>query len=92
MPAACEAEPTMKKSLMILCVCAAAALSACGGGDDNSTPPPTNEVPASASASIGGFIDYLKALVAASADTLEPVDVSAVTPPADDAAEPTPVD
>ena len=83
----------MKRSLILSLCIVAASLSACGGGgDDNSTPPPTSQVPASASASIGGFIDYLKALVAASADTLEPVDVSAVTPPADDAAEPTPVD
>ena len=83
----------MKTSLILsLCLVAAVSLSACGGGDDDSTPPPTSQVPASASASIGGFIDYLKALVVASADTLEPVDVSAVTPPADDTAEPTPVD
>ncbi len=83
----------MKRSLILSLCVVAASLSACGGGgDDNSTPPPTSQVPASASASIGGFIDYLKALLAASADALEPVDVSAVTPPADDAAEPTPVD
>ena len=83
----------MKRSLILSLCIVAASLSACGGGgDDNSTPPPTSQVPASASASIGGFIDYLKALVASNADTLEPVDVSAVTPPTDDAAEPTPVD
>ena len=83
----------MKRSLILSLCVVAASLSACGGGgDDNSTPPATSQVPASASASIGGFIDYLKALVVASADALEPVDVSAVTPPADDAAEPTPVD
>jgi len=84
----------MKRALiMSLCV-VAASLSACGGGgDDDSTPPPTSHVPGSASASTGGFIDYLKALLAAtSTDALEAVDVSAVTPPADDAAEPTPVD
>ena len=84
----------MKRSLILSLCIGAASLSACGGGgDDNSTPPATSQVPASASASIGGFIDYLKALVAAtSTDALEPVDVSAVTPPTDDAAEPTPVD
>ena len=73
----------MKKSL-ILALCAAAALAACGGGDDNDTPAATAQVPASASASAMGLIDYLKLLVASSADTLEPVDVTAVTPPADD--------
>jgi hypothetical protein len=81
----------MKYSL-ILALCAAAVLAACGGGHDDDTPPATSEVPASASASVDGLIGYLKQLVAAAADTLEPVDVSAVTPPADDAAEPAVVD
>jgi ABC-type glycerol-3-phosphate transport system substrate-binding protein len=79
----------MKKS-WILALCAAAALAGCGGGGDH-TPPATESVPASASASPDGFIGYLKALVASAADMLEPVDVSAVTPPADDTGEPTPV-
>ena len=73
----------MKKSL-ILALCASAVLAACGGGDDNDTPAATAQVPASASATSAGLIDYLKLLVASSADTLEPVDVSGVTPPADD--------
>lgn len=77
----------------ILALCVAAALVGCGGGDDDNTPPPpTSAVPASASASPGGFIEYLKALVASAADTFEPVDVSSVTPPADDTAEPAAVD
>ena len=84
------------KTSLILVFCAATALSACAGGDDYSTPAPaplpTSEVPASASASAAGFIDYLKALVVATADMLEPVDVSAVTPQAEDLAEPTTVD
>ncbi|MEP7099199.1 MAG: lipoprotein [Burkholderiales bacterium] len=80
----------MKKS-WILALCAAAALAGCGGGDDD-TPPVTEQVPASASASVGGFISYLQQLLVASADTLEPVDVSAVTPPTDDTVEPTSVD
>ena len=45
-----------------------------------------------ASQSVAGFVDYLKRLVVASADTLEPVDVSAVSPPTDDSAEPAAVD
>lgn len=65
-------------------------LTACGGGDDD-TPPVTEAVPPSASASSTGFIEYLKQLVAASADMLEPVNVSAVTPPTDDSSEPTPI-
>ena len=75
----------MKKTL-ILALCTAAVLAACGGGgDEDATPAATAQVPASASASSMGLIDYLKLLVASSADTLEPVDVTAVTPQADDA-------
>jgi hypothetical protein len=80
-----------KKIWILALVGAAVVLAACGGGDD--TPPPvTSQVPASASASVGGFIAYLQALVVAMADTLEPVDVSAVTPPTSDTTEPQPVD
>jgi hypothetical protein len=55
-------------------------------------PPATSEVPASASQSPAGFIAYLQLLVASMADLLEPVDTSAVVPPADDVGEPTKVD
>jgi hypothetical protein len=83
----------MKKSVVLL-LCAAAVLAACGGGDDKPVPAATAAVPDSASQSAGGFISYLQKLVASgsAADTLEPVDVSAVTPPADNSSEPTPVD
>jgi len=70
---------------------AAVVLAACGGSDFQS-PPATSQVPASASASIDGFIAYLKELVASSADLLEPVDTSAVTPPTDETSEPQQVD
>ena len=77
-------------------LCAAVMLVACGGGDDESPPPPTPpatvEVPGSASATVDGLIAYLKELVASAADMLEPVDVSAVTPPGSETAEPTTVD
>lgn len=82
----------MKKTWLIA-MSMAAVLSACGGGDDEPAPPPvTTEVPASASASVGGFVDYLKLLVVAMADTFEPVDVSAVTPQTSDTTEPDVVD
>jgi hypothetical protein len=84
----------MKKALTLctLSILAAAALTACGGSDDAaSAPAATAEVPASASASPMGFISYLMALVSSQADTLEPVDVSAVTPPTDETSEPTPI-
>ena len=82
----------MNNKIHALGLCAAALLVGCGGSDDDTAPPPvTQEVPAAASTSVTSFIAYLVALVASDADALEPVDVSAVTPPADDAAEPTPV-
>ena len=81
----------MKKLALILVL--GTMLSACGGGDDDApAPAPTASVPASASESIGGFISYLKALVVSSADPLEPVDVSAVTPPVSETSEPETVD
>ena len=76
-------------------LCAAAMLAACGGGGgDNAAPPPaaTAEVPGSASGSVDGLVAYLKQLIASAADTLEPVDVKAVTPPGSETAEPTTVD
>jgi hypothetical protein len=83
----------MKKTLSAVLL-AASALTACGGGDDAApaTPAATTEVPASASQSPGGFIAYLQLLVASMADLLDPVDTSAVQPPADDTAEPAKVD
>lgn len=76
----------MKKSLLAAC-CASALLAACGGGDDD-TPAVTAQVPPSASKSSVGFIDYLQQLVVASAETLEPVDITDVTPPADETGPP----
>ncbi len=79
-------------------VAVTALVSACGGGGDfnnTPTPPPpavTSQVPASASTSLNGFIDYLKLLVVASADPLEPVDTSTVTPMTDETSEPQPID
>ena len=67
---------------------AAAALVAACGGDDFKQVPATSEVPASASQSIDGFITYLRALVASSADGLEPVDTTGVTGPSDETSEP----
>ena len=83
----------MKKTLFAAAL-AAGVLAACGGGDNHAPPPPppTAQVPASASQSVEGFISYLRDLVASMADTLEPVDTSAVTPPTDDTAEPQKVD
>jgi hypothetical protein len=75
----------------LLVVVASAALAACGGDSDQAaaSPAPTAAVPASASASVSGFIGYLMTLIASPADTLEPVDTRAVIPPTDDTGEPT---
>jgi hypothetical protein len=80
----------MRTYTLVAALAVAALLAACGGGHD--APPATSEVPPSASASIDGWIDYLKKLVASSADTLEPVDTAGVTGPTDETSEPQKVD
>ena len=81
----------MNKTLVSM-LCAAALLGACGGGGDDSTPTPpvTEQVPPSVNTSATSFISYVKALIASVADSLEPVDVSSVTPATDDTGEPSP--
>jgi len=81
----------MKKLAALAALGATLALAGCGGGGDD-PPPVTSQVPATASASIGGFIRYLQALLGSNADALEPVDVSGVTPPADETSPPAVVD
>lgn len=82
----------LRRVAMTATAAAALALGACGGNDyNNSEPAVTDAVPASASQSIGGFIDYVMKLVVAAADMLEPVDVSGVTAPTDEVSEPTPL-
>jgi hypothetical protein len=81
----------MRTQATLAALAATAILAACGGGGHDN-PPATSEVPASASASVGGFVDYLKKLVASAADTLEPVDTAAVTGPTDETSEPQKVD
>jgi hypothetical protein len=77
----------------ILAVALASSLTACGGhSDDDTTDDPTSVVPAAASQSVDGFIEYLKRLVVTAPETLEPVDVSNVTPPTTDTAEPATVE
>ena len=83
----------MRNKATVAALAAAALVAACGGNDFQ-TPPATSSVPASASASIDGFIAYLKLLVASgpAADTLEPVDTSMVTGPTDETSDPQKVD
>ena len=81
----------MRTKATLAALAVAAVVAACGGNDFKN-PPATSSVPASASASVDGFIAYLKELVASAADMLEPVDTSAVTGPTDDTIEPQKVD
>jgi len=81
----------MRIKFALAAVGVAALVTACGG-DDFQAPPATSSVPASASQSVGGFIEYLKLLIASSADMLEPVDTSMVTGPTDETSEPVVVD
>ena len=86
----------MKKNVWISLM-AAGLMAACGGGGDDAPPAPaapavTEAVPATASTSVGGLIDYLKALVKAAADTLEPVSVAGVVPTTSETEEPRVID
>lgn len=73
----------MRKSTLLALAACAVVLTACGDDGDDS-PAVTAQVPASASESTGGFIDYLKKLVAVAPDDIAAVDVSSVTPKTSD--------
>ena len=81
----------MNRKIILALGAAVLMLAGCGGGDDH-RPAATAEVPGSASQSVDGFIAYLKELVVAAADMLEPVDTSNVTPPTNETTEPATVD
>ena len=87
---------TRRKSVvwrMGVALAAPLLISACGGVDNSdSSTLATTQVPASASESIESFIGYLQEPVAASSDTLEPMDTSMVTAPTDETSEPLKVD
>jgi hypothetical protein len=68
----------------------AALAAACGGGSDAmpEPPAPVDTVPASASQSVTGMWNYLKALTASTPENKEPADVAGFAPPQPDDAEP----
>ncbi len=71
---------------------AALALGGCGGGgggDKDPALPQAGQPPASAAASVNGFIGYLQQIVADQSDTTPAVDLSAFTAPTSDTEEPT---
>lgn len=86
----------MNKLQLTLIALSTAVISACGGGSDDAVPvvppvivpPVTAEVPPSASATEAGLFAYLDALFKASADGLEPVDLSTFAPKLSDDTEP----
>lgn len=62
-------------------------LASCGGHDDGAPVPAvadTNMPPASASATVGGFIAYLKVLTATAPETTSPLDLTGFVAPTDD--------
>jgi hypothetical protein len=77
----------MKTLNFLLVAGASVLLAACGGGD--LTPPAaTDAVPASASQSSMGMVDYLLALAKDKTDTKDPLDISKWTPPTSETEEP----
>ncbi len=70
----------------------ATTLASCGGTDNGSPPtvtaPVSNTPPPSASASVAGFIAYVKTIVASSSDTGAPVDLTGFVAPTDDTGSP----
>ena len=77
----------MKKLVWVVAAAAALGMAACSDDDDTpAAPSPLAQVPASASATSQGLIDYIKALIAETeagrAENAEPVDLSTFAPQA----------
>jgi hypothetical protein len=89
---------TLKRAVLgALAIGGAALLASCGGSDhnDNNTPVATTPVdltipPPSASATVGGFITFMKALVSSNDDVSTGLNVTAFVAPTDDTIEPDP--
>ena len=82
------------KATTLISLAASFLLIACGGGGDHESTAPvaTQAVPASASSSVSGLLDYLTELVKAAADTLEPVSLAGVQPVTTETEEPRAID
>lgn len=88
----------MNRNLALL-FATAALVSACGGGNNDEPvpapptggppPPAVGMVPGSIGDSVAAYVGYLLALVPMATDDREALDVSAVTPPLSETAEPT---
>ncbi len=84
---------TWAPAVLAACV-STLALTACGGNDDEGYPaPPVAEapgtLPASATATVAAFSNYLAALPAS--DSAEPLTLGGVVPPVSETDEPVPV-
>ena len=67
------------------------ALAGCFGGGDSDSPAPADPlaaVPASATQSVAGTVDYLNVLNQSPTETREAIDVTAVVLPTSDTSEP----
>jgi hypothetical protein len=74
---------------------ATAWLAGCGGGSEASPPHAADAlraVPASASQSVAGLVNYLDSLPSLDTQTLEPVSLDAFSPKTSEDTEPHPVD
>ncbi len=74
--------------LGVVGLAACVALASCGGKDDGmapvATPVASNTPPASASASVLGFIAYLKILTPTMPENTQPLDLTGFVAPTDD--------
>ena len=82
--------PCGRRTAVALALAGLAGLAGCSGSDDDASAPPapTAAVPDSASQSSAGLVAYLKALAAADAETLEPVDLGTFAPVQPEDSEP----
>ncbi len=78
----------MKTQTLVSIGAAVVLLAACGGGGGDPLPAVTDSVPADASASAAGMVDWLGQVAATAPDDREPLDVAAFTPPQPDDTEP----
>ena len=84
-----------RSGAIMAAVAAMLTLASCGGGHDDGGPvaPPaavSNTPPDSASASVLGFIAFLKILVPTQPETTDPLDVTAFVAPTTETGDPDP--
>lgn len=78
----------MKTKTLVSIGAAVVLLAACGGGGGDPLPVVTDSVPADASASSTGMVNWLSQVAATAPDDREALDVAAFAPPQPDDTEP----